>query len=73
MRLAHGEISGRHIDLENVDDTLESGINATMITDCRALFDAGCKSETAGLGVADRRCSIEILGLRQHFEQPARR
>ena len=50
---------GAKMEFDDVNLVLKQGTRATVITDCKALFDAECKSETAGLGVADRRCSIE--------------
>ena len=65
LRLAFAELNGTVIDLDRANEIVQNGTPATMITDCKALYDAELKSETAGLGVADRRCSIEILGLKQ--------
>ena len=67
LRLANEELTKGGVDLQNFDHALQAGVPDTMITDCKALYDAECKVETAGLGVADRRCSIEILGLRQNI------
>ena len=40
-----------------------------MITDCKAMFDALNKAESAGLGVTDRRAAIEMLGLRNDLRR----
>ena len=61
LRLAHEELLAAKVELDNVNATFQKGVSATMITDCEAIFDAECNSETAGLGATDRRCSTEIL------------
>ena len=55
LRLAHQEMLGAKREFDDIDTILKQGIRATMITDCKALFDAECKSETARLGMANRR------------------
>jgi hypothetical protein len=40
-----------------------------LIMDCRGVFDALSKSESAGLGMKDKRAGLEALGLRQSMDK----
>ena len=55
----------------NVKDVREalSRTRATMVTDCRGLYDALLRNVSAGLGTDDRRTSIEALSLRQGMKE----
>ena len=54
-----------------IDQDLElRGSKASaLITDCRGLYDAVNRSQTAGLGLAEKRTAIEALSIRQICEE----
>ena len=52
LRLAHEEFPGDTMEFVDVTSLIEKGVRATMISDCKALLDAECKSEAAGLRLA---------------------
>ena len=43
-------------------------VPAVLITDCKAFYDGVVKSQSAGLGLEERRTAIEALALRQALE-----
>ena len=53
-----------NMDLRRTDEILENTPTAHVITDCKSLYDALERSETAGLGLAERRTSIEVAATR---------
>ena len=69
MRLLLKELLSGRVDLQNPEAEVHQ-VPATMITDCKGLFDGIEKIESAGLGSSDRRVSIELLALRQSFRAP---
>ena len=52
---------GTRVEFGDVNETIKRRSPAFTISDCKSLFGVECKSEATGLGVADRRCSIEVL------------
>ena len=42
---------------------------SALITDCRGLYDAVSRSQTAGLGLAEKRTAIEALSIKQICEE----
>ena len=38
---------------------------ACLVTDCKGLFDAVNRSQSAGLGLSEKRTAIEALSIRQ--------
>ena len=52
------------IDLRQADRVLSMLPNAHVITDCKSLYDALGKSESAGLGLSEKRTAIEVTATR---------
>ena len=44
-------------------------VPAALVTDCKAFYDGAVKSESAGLGLDERRTAIEALALRRALEE----
>ncbi|CAK0888982.1 unnamed protein product [Prorocentrum cordatum] len=66
------------LECGQVDNTNKQHVNDAMsscpgvlVTDGKSGYDAIEKSESAGLGLRDKRTSIECLGIRQQKEQTA--
>jgi len=57
-------LSAKSIDVRNPDDTIRKVCGAAVI-DCKSLWDGLCRSESAGLGLADVRSGIETIELRE--------
>ena len=47
------------------DAELEHAPTSSLITDCNGLFDAVNRSQSAGLGLSEKRTAIEALSIRQ--------
>ena len=47
------------------DETLKHAPEACLITDCKGLFDAVNRNQSAGLGLSEKRTAIECLSIRQ--------
>ena len=70
MRMAWTELMDGSVNLKDIRGTLRM-TQATMVTDCKGLYDALARSVSAGLGADDRRSAIEALGLQQAMEEGA--
>ena len=70
MRMAWTELMAGFVDLKDIRGSLRQ-TQATMVTDCKGLYDALARSVSAGLGADDRRSAIEALGLQQSMEEGA--
>ncbi|CAK0864196.1 unnamed protein product, partial [Prorocentrum cordatum] len=73
VRLFIYELECGQVDYTNkqhVNDAISSCPGA-LVTDGKSGYDAIEKSESAGLGLRDKRTSIECLGIRQQKEQTA--
>ena len=57
-------LSAEPIDVRNPDNTIRKVCGAAVI-DCKSLWDGLCRSESAGLGLADVRSGIEAIELRE--------
>ena len=64
LRLAYTEAMHGKVDLRDLATTLKL-TTATLVTDCKGLYDTLTKNVSAGLGADDRRSGIEALALRQ--------
>ena len=73
VRLALYEIEVGPVDYSNKDDVNRaiSACPAALVTDGKSGYDAIERSESAGLGMRDKRTAIECLGIRQQKEQTA--
>ena len=47
------------------DEKLKHAPEACLITDCKGLFDAVNRNQSAGLGLSEKRTAIECLSIRQ--------
>ncbi|CAK0857096.1 unnamed protein product [Prorocentrum cordatum] len=73
VRLFIYELECGQVDYTNkqhVNDAISS-CPGKLVTDGKSGYDAIEKSESAGLGLRDKRTSIECLGIRQQKEQTA--
>ena len=70
MRLAYTEMCDGRVDLRDVPRALRR-TRATLVTDCKSLYDALSCNVSAGLGTDDRRSGIEALCLKQGLEEGA--
>ncbi|CAK0887466.1 unnamed protein product, partial [Prorocentrum cordatum] len=73
VRLFIYELECGQVDYTNkqhVNDAISS-CPGVLVTDGKSGYDAIEKSESAGLGLRDKRTSIECLGIRQQKEQTA--
>ena len=68
LRLAYTEMEEGYVDVKNVRAALAK-TRATLVTDCKGLYDALLRNVSAGLGTDDRRTSIEALSLRQGMKE----
>ena len=57
----------KEIDLRRPDEVLKRLLESCAITDCKSLYDALEKNETLGLGLSEKRTSIEVTSTRQHM------
>ena len=55
------------IDLRRPDEVLKLLPESCAITDCKSLYDALEKNESLGLGLSEKRTSIEVTATRQHM------
>ena len=55
------------IDLRRPDEVLKLLPEAIAITDCKSLYDALEKNESLGLGLSERRTSIEVMATKQQL------
>ena len=55
------------IDLRRPDEVLKLLPEACAITDCKSLYDALEKNESLGLGLSEKRTSIEVTSTRQQM------
>ena len=70
MRLFFAEcIVAEPIDLRKADQVLSFLPKAHVITDCKSLYDALEKSESAGLGLAEKRTAIEVTATRETMRE----
>ena len=56
------------IDLRRADEAWQALPESTVVTDCKSLYDALEKSESAGLGLTEKRTSIEVQATRQQMQ-----
>ena len=56
------------MDLRQTDKLLSLVPKSIMITDCKSLYDALARSESQGLGLAEKRTAIEVAATRQQME-----
>ena len=68
MRLAYTEMMTGVANLKNPREVLKQ-TTATLVSDCKGLYDALAKNVSAGLGADDRRTGIEALCLKQGMER----
>ncbi|CAK0855515.1 unnamed protein product [Prorocentrum cordatum] len=68
VRLVLYEVLFGSIDLRNRAAALHH-IPGALVTDCKAFYDGVVKSESAGLGLDERRTAIEALALRRALEE----
>ena len=47
------------------DQELSKAPKAALVTDCKGLFDSVNRSQSAGLGLSEKRTAIEVLSIRQ--------
>ena len=47
------------------DENLTNAPSACLVTDCKSLFDAVNRNQSAGLGLAEKRTAIECLAIKQ--------
>ncbi|CAK0889332.1 unnamed protein product [Prorocentrum cordatum] len=73
VRLFIYELECGQVDYANTQDVNDaiSSCPGVLVTDGKSGYDAIEKSESAGLGLRDKRTSIECLGIRQQKEQTA--
>ena len=70
MRLFFAEcILHDSIDLRQADHVLSMLPRAHVITDCKSLYDALERSESAGLGLAEKRTAIEVTATRDTMRE----
>ena len=55
------------IDLRRPDEVLKLLPESCAITDCKSLYDALEKNESLGLGLSEKRTSIEVTSTRQQM------
>ena len=55
------------IDLRRPDEVLKLLPESYAITDCKSLYDALEKNESLGLGLSEKRTSIEVMATRQQM------
>ena len=46
------------------DEILVHAPNACLVTDCKSLFDAVNRNQSAGLGLSEKRTAIESLSIK---------
>ncbi|CAK0877495.1 unnamed protein product, partial [Prorocentrum cordatum] len=68
VRLVLYEVLFVSVDLQNRAAALHH-IPGALVTDCKAFYDGVVKSESAGLGLDERRTAIEALALRRALEE----
>ena len=56
------------IDLRRPDEVLQLLPKSLAITDCKSLFDALEKNESLGLGLSEKRASIEVTATKQQMQ-----
>ena len=70
MRLFFAEcIVDYTLDLRQADRVLSTLPKAHVITDCKSLYDALEKSESAGLGLQEKRTAIEVTATRDAMRE----
>ena len=57
------------IDLRRAGETLEMLPPTSVITDCKSLYDSLERSESLGLGMTDRRTSIDVAATREQMRE----
>ena len=62
-------IVGEPIDLMKADQILSLLPKAYVVTDCKSLYDALEKSESAGVGLAEKRSSMEVTATRETMRE----
>ncbi|CAK0911327.1 unnamed protein product, partial [Prorocentrum cordatum] len=68
VRLVLYEVLVGSVDLRNRAAALHH-IPGALVADCKAFYDGVVKSESAGLGLDERRTAIEALALRRALEE----
>ncbi|CAK0904869.1 unnamed protein product, partial [Prorocentrum cordatum] len=68
VRLVLYEVLFGSVDLCNRAAALHH-IPGALVTDCKSFYDGAVKSESAGLGLDERRTAIEALALRRALEE----
>ena len=69
-RLFYAEcIVSYSIDLRKADTVLATLPKSHVITDCESLYDALEKSESAGLGLQEKRTAIEVTATRDTMRE----
>ena len=61
-------IHPKGIDLRRPDEVLRLLPESCAITDCKSLYDALEKNESLGLGLSEKRTSIEVTATRQQMK-----
>ena len=64
VRLVMADVLFGPVDLSQATDAIAS-IPATLVLDCKALWDSIARSESSALGMKDKRVAIEALALRR--------
>ena len=57
------------MDLRRADKVLSEMPKAYVVTDCKSLYDALERSESAGLGLAEKRTAIEVTATREAMRE----
>ena len=68
LRLAYTEVRYGTVNLRDLPGMFALTA-ATLVTDCKGLYDSLMRNVSAGLGTDDRRTGIEALGLRQSMHE----
>ena len=55
------------IDLRRPDEVLKLLPESCAITDCKSLYDALERNDSLGLGLSEKRTSIEVTSTRHHM------
>ena len=55
------------VDLRRPDEVYKLLPEAIAITDCKSLYDALEKNESLGLGLSEKRTSIEVMATKQQM------
>ena len=61
-------ISPYALDLRKAEEVRKMLPKAHVVTDCKSLFDALERNESAGLGLSEKRTAIEVTATKQQME-----